>query len=93
MEFPKSIIDSSDYDEIMEFKNGKNIETKGFTENLDKIHIMDQDNPFFVYLKGFMHNISEYEIFHAYYHNENKNIKFYVSRYTTPIAKSGIYEA
>ena len=69
------------------------IETERFTENLDKIHIMEQDNPFFTYLRGFMHAISEYEIIHAYYHKETKNIKFYVRKSTTPISKLGICEA
>jgi hypothetical protein len=91
----------SGYDELDDIK------TKGFTENVENLTVISENDPFFTFLAGFMHNIDEVDevdevcekyklkdkIIHGYYHTTHKNAKILLNSGVSPLQKSAIHHA
>jgi hypothetical protein len=80
------VYDFGDYDTISKYeididsyleKKLFDIDTKKFT-NLNDVEILNYEHPFFNYFNGYIHNLENYELFHAYYHIPTKTVKFYI---------------
>lgn len=95
-----NIYDLSDYDRLTDL-NGKVIhETKFFTQNIDRIIIIQQDHPFIKYFNDYTFHIftDSLTLFikHAYMYNLDDNItyfKIFVKSNTPAIIKSAIHNA
>jgi len=66
-----------DYDKM----DDRDLNTQNFTK-LDEIEIIKSEekesHPFLHFLRGFSHELFDYEIIHGWTHSKSKNAKFYV---------------
>lgn len=83
----RSIYSTCDYDEIGD------IETDGFTKNLDNIEFLTDDHPFIFYLNGFLHNLVTPKILHGYYKKDDFILKLYINDPIPSYCKTGIHVA
>lgn len=75
-----------DYDEIGD------LQTNGFTKNLDKIEFFTETHPFLFYLDGFLHGLEYITILHGYYRKDNYTLKLFIDD-TSMYCKIGIWIA